>query len=46
LYVFSIAFTQLAAGTVMGSFYFPTAGKLGLALGQPSSVASKRLLVD
>jgi len=25
LYVFSIAFTQLAAGTVMGSFYFPTA---------------------
>lgn len=24
LYVFSIAFTQLAAGTVMGSFYFPT----------------------
>ncbi|CAJ1329525.1 unnamed protein product [Effrenium voratum] len=24
IYVFSIAFTQLAAGTVMGSFYFPT----------------------
>ena len=44
LYVFSIAFTQLAAGTVMGSFYFPTAGKLSLALGQPS--LGKRLLVD
>lgn len=24
LYVFSIAFTQLAAGTVMGSYYFPS----------------------
>ena len=35
LYVFSIAFTQLAAGTVMGSFYFPTAWELRMGKLRP-----------